>query len=279
MPLPMLEILFVAAILAIALGLVSYARRGRAQRQRRLAASRLSAKQRRFLLRAVPLYARLPAALRPRLEGRMHVFLDAKEFIGCRGLEVTDEMRLLIAAQACLLTLQREEACFPGFRTILLHPDTYVAEEVRHDEEIEILEEHVRTGESWHRGPVVLSWADVLADTRDGTDGRNVVLHEFAHKLDEAHDAGEGLPALGEPAQYASWAAVFSREYEALCAAADRGRDTLIDPYGAESPAEFFAVVTEAFFEQSADLERAHPALYGELAKFYAVDPARWPVR
>ena len=228
-----------------------------------------------ILARNVPLYRALPAPLRAQLHGHINVFLEEKTFVGCGGLEMSDEIRLTIAAQACVLLLNRITDYFPGFSTILVYPDTYVAREVVSDGMLETVEEHARAGESWHRGPVVLSWGDVMHSADDAA-AENVVLHEFAHKLDEENETLDGLPVLDDQSQYASWAEVFSREFDALKASIERGEPGLLDDYGAESPSEFFAVVTETFFQRPAELSARHPQLYEQMRRFYNVDPASW---
>ena len=226
-----------------------------------------------LLEQSVPLYRAVPSTLRRQLHGLINVFLAEKHFIGCNGLEVTDEMRAVIASQACILLLNRETGCYSGFKTIYLYPGTYVAREKRSDGVLETIGDDVRAGEAWHRGPVVLSWEDVWQDTESPQSGLNVVLHEFAHKLDEENDAYDGLPVLSDPEQHQSWARVLGDEYDALRQATGRGEFGVIDEYGAESPAEFFAVVTEAFFGRPVELHRRNPALYEEFKKFYKLDP------
>jgi Mlc titration factor MtfA (ptsG expression regulator) len=217
----------------------------------------------------------LPGAHRPALHEAMRRFLVDKVFVGCDGFEITDEVRYIVAAEACLLVCRRVPARFDGFTSVLVYPDEFVVDVVRHDGEVEIVGEEARAGESWAGGPVILSWADVEASLRRPGEGYNVVLHEFAHKLDEENDLGEGLPVLRDPAQLGSWARVLGAAYEAL----RNDGDALIDAYGAVSPAEFFAVVTEVFFEQGAALAADQPALYAEFSRFYGFDTATWPLR
>ncbi len=228
-----------------------------------------------ILERNVPLYRAMPAALRAQLHGHVNVFLEEKIFVGCGGLVMSDEIRVTIAAQACALLLNRITDYFPGFTTILVYPDTYLAREVINDGMLETVEEHARAGESWHRGPVVLSWEDVLRGSSEN-EGQNVVLHEFAHKLDEENEQLDGLPVLSDPDQYPSWARVLKAEFESLRSSAERREPGVLDDYGAESPAEFFAVVTEAFFERPRELSKEHPQLYEQLRLFYNVNPASW---
>lgn len=225
-----------------------------------------------LLARRVPLYRALPDAHKPALHRAMREFLLDQQFVGCQGLEVTGEMQLVIAAQACLLVCAREPARYGGFTSVLVYPDAFVVDLVEHDGDVEIRSEETRAGESWAGGPVILSWRDVEEGLAVPDDGYNVVLHEFAHKLDDENEIGEGLPLLRDPAQLESWARVLSTEFAAL----QRGEGRLLDEYGAVSPAEFFAVVTEAFFEQAVELARDHPALYAEFSRYYGLDPATW---
>ena len=218
----------------------------------------------------------MPDALRAQLRGHVNVFLEEKAFVGCGGLEMSDEIRVTIAGHACLLLLNRITDYYPGFTTILVYPDTYVAREVTRDGMLETVEEQARAGESWHRGPVVLSWEDVLRATDRGHAGDNVVLHEFAHKLDEENEQLDGLPVLADQRQYATWAEVFNREFESLRRSVERGEPTVLDDYGAESPSEFFAVVTETFFERPRELSAQHPQLYEQMRRFFNLDPASW---
>ncbi len=224
----------------------------------------------------VSLYSLLPPQLREELHGRINIFLDEKIFIGCAEFQITDEVRITIAGNACLLLLKRDRRCFPGFTSILVYPDTYVAKTVKYDGLIKIDDDSVRAGESWHRGPVVLSWADVMRGTLHHGDGHNVVLHEFAHKLDEENEIMDGLPVLRDRTHYAQWAEVLSKEYESLLIRVDEGSNSVIDGYGAVSPAEFFAVATESFFEKPAQMKNKLPDLYHQFKTFYDLDPASW---
>lgn len=248
----------------------------RRRRREDLFARELPAERAAILERNVAPYRRLPPACRRALHGLVNVFLDEKEFVGCDGLAITEAMRVTVAGNACLLLLGGKRRTFPGFRTILMYPDSFVTEQTSYDGLVETREHSVRAGESWHRGPVVLAWADIEDDLHHAGDGGNVVLHEFAHKLDEENEQMDGLPVLGDRAQYAEWRAVLSREYEVLRRRAESGRESVLDPYGAESPAEFFAVATEAFFEMPDTVKRRLPELYEQLRRYYNVDPAAW---
>ena len=256
---------------------VYFALRWRAARRRdRLRAEVLPAHFESLLERNVPLYQRMPAALRAELRGYVNVFLADKIFVGCDGLEVTDEMRATVAGNACVLLLSRAPDHFAGFKTILLYPETFAAPLVEYDGEVVTEQLDARSGESWDGGPVILAWSDVLEGIRDPHDGHNVVLHEFAHKLDEENGGVDGLPILREAEDYEDWARVFTREFADLVDKAQRHHQAFLDQYGATSPPEFFAVATEAFFERGALMRRRLPDLYMQLQKFYGVDPASW---
>ena len=231
-----------------------------------------------MLERLVPLYRNLPFPLRTQLHGHMQVFLAEKRFIGCNGLTVDATMRHCIAAQACLLLLNRDTDYFADFTSILIYPDTFVVPVVTRDGPLETHDEELRSGESWQRGPIVLSWADIAHDMARAGDGHNVVLHEFAHKLDEENGALDGVPALTDDATQKAWMDILGREYDLLRLRARNVTDTVLDDYGATSPAEFFAVATEAFFERGRELSARHPRLYETLRGYFQTDPASWSV-
>ena len=222
-----------------------------------------------------PLFRRLVPEDQAELLGHIRVFLDEKKFEGCGGLEITDEIRVTIAAQACLLLLHREPHYYPRLVSILVYPHAYVAQaRERLPGGIVVETPSGRLGESWVDDVVVLAWDAVRAGASDANDGHNVVLHEFAHQLDQEDGTSNGAPILEHRTQYVAWARILGAEFTALRAAAEQGRPTDIDPYGATDPAEFFAVVTEEFFERPEALRRRHPDLYEELRAFYRQDPA-----
>lgn len=229
-----------------------------------------------ILERNAGIYAQLPEDCKSELQGLINIFLDEKQFIGCDGLEVSDEMRVTVAGLACILLLNRQTTYFAGFSTVMMYPDAYVATEVVFDGQLEVRRKVVRAGESWHRGPVVLSWKDVLRGAANVGDGYNVVLHEFAHKLDEENNGTNGLPVLTERGQYGEWALVLGREYESLESRAAHGKNKVLHAYGLTSPPEFFAVATESFFEKSVAMKKKLPDLYEQLRLFYCLDPAAW---
>jgi len=233
----------------------------------------------RILEANAPTYRRLPDELRAQLHGRVQVFLAEKTFEGCNGLEITDEIRVTIAGQACLLILNRDTDYYPDLVTILVYPSVFYADLAEPDEHEQIVSEYTedRSGESWDVGVVILSWEDIADFTSTGRAGYNVVLHEFAHQLDLENGAMDGVPRLGDRARRDAWRGVFAEAYERFERATNANRRTLVDPYGAGDASEFFAVVTESFFERPLALRREYAALYDQLAAFYRVDPASWP--
>ncbi len=221
----------------------------------------------------LPLCRRLPAGLRHRTGALAHEFVRRIRFEGCGGLQLTDTMRHAIAFQACLLVANRGLAPYGRLYSVLVYPDEFVVAQRHEDEDGVVTEgQDVLSGQTVDTSRILISWADVLHGIQ-ANDGYNVVLHEFAHLLD--HEVGGEL-SRREGRSRASWHDVLEAEYETLCAAVDAGEDTLIDPYGAEDPAEFFAVCTETFFELPGALRLRHPPLYAILADFYGVEPARW---
>lgn len=254
-------------------------------RQRR-AARRVEAQEQPFprewhdtLLRTFPLYARLPAPDQQRVQRHVQVFLAEKSFEGCGGLEMTDEIRVSIAAQACILLLNLDEAdYYADLRSILVYPSTVVPAYAHPDAHGSVVaDEQPVLGQSWGHGTVILAWDSVRRGARVPGDGRNVVFHEFAHQLDQESGEADGVPLLESGSALRSWGVVMREHYATLRKAVDGGRRTLLDEYGATNPAEFFAVATEFFFEKPLQLKRTHPALYEELADYYRQDPASWP--
>lgn len=229
-----------------------------------------------ILARRMPLYSRMPPDMRERLERATLDFLSRVALVGCDGLEITPEMRIVIGAHAALLALSRGIALYGPLQAVLVYPEEFVVPISEEDDAGVVTEgEDVLAGQAIETDRIVLSWADVIAP-QPGEGAWNVVLHEFAHFIDESF--GGALSA--RPADGASsnaWHDVLETEYERLCAAVQTGEDSLIDPYGAESPAEFFATATEAFFVSPAELAARNAPLYRLLADFYGLDPAAWP--
>ena len=224
----------------------------------------------------MPVYVRLPEELKRRLNGLINVFLKEKKFYGCDGLQVTDEMRVTIAAQACLLYLNREGYGYRKLKTILLYPAAYTADQLGHEGGIATTKISLRAGESWVGGPIVLSWDDTKKGAANFNDGKNVVIHEFAHKLDEESPGMDGLPVLNHQSHYQAWAKVLGREFERHRRRVAKGQKTVVDAYGASAPAEYFAVLTEHYFEQPEKLKETRPELFEQLRLFYRINPIDW---
>lgn len=233
-------------------------------------------------MRIIRSYVRFFERLSPRdqaeLLGHAQVFMAEKRFEGCAGLELDDDICLTIAAQACLLLLHRRTDYFPRLLTILVYPSAYLVQEQRP------VDDHIwqegtvgRLGETARQmGSMVLAWDAAKSGAADPSDGRNVVFHEFAHQLDYENYAADGMPGLATRDQQLSWGAVMRVEFASLRAADETGIPTLLDNYGATSPAEFFAVAAEAFFERPVALRQRHPRLYEEFARYFKQDPTEY---
>ena len=223
----------------------------------------------------VPPYRRLSERMKKELQGLVNIFLDEKEFEGCGGLEITDEIKVTIAGEACLLLLNKHlDDCFPELKTILVYPSAYVASgaDIIAGRRVENVIT-ARAGESWQNGAVVLAWDHVKQGIMNTHDGHNVVLHEFGHQLDQETGAANGAPPLPT---YHTWAMVMGNDYKELCEKVKKHKKDVIDSYGATNPAEFFAVATETFFEKPEKLQKDHPDMFRILKKYYNVNPLEW---
>jgi MtfA peptidase len=230
-----------------------------------------------ILEKNVSLYRYLPDALREQLQSDIKVFIGEKHFEGLGGLEITDEIKVTIAAEASILLLNRKNTDYPRLSSILVYPAAYVAnQKTVIDGGVYIEGRSVRLGESWKHGSVILSWDNVKQGGMNAHDGHNVVLHEFAHQLDQEDGAADGAPILERRSSYVTWAYILNREFERLRSHVEHHQKSVMDEYGATNPAEFFAVATETFFEKPLQLKKKAPDLYGELKSFYKVDPAEW---
>lgn len=246
-------------------------------RRARVMASPFPKAWRVILKKRLPFFHALPADLQLQLKRHIQVFLDEKYFIGCDGLTITDEIRVTIAAQACLLLLNRKTDFYPKLRQILVYPDAFIVDNQRQDPTGLIWEQrNVLAGESWEQGQVILSWKNTLEGAANPHDGNNVVIHEFAHQLDQEDGHANGAPILPRRQDYQSWSSVFNQAFNELVQNTAVGKPSLFNDYGTTNPAEFFAVVTEVFFEKPAELNLEHPALYRELSHFYQIDPINW---
>jgi Mlc titration factor MtfA (ptsG expression regulator) len=272
-------LLFCLAALLLVLGFLFHPRWLDWRRQR-VRAEAFPASWRKILRLRVPLIKRMPVDLQLQLKKHMQVFIAEKSFIGCAGLVVTQEMRVVIAAQACLLLLNRPTDYFGSVRQILVYPSAFVVDRMATDGAGVQQDQHLAlVGESWSQGQVILSWQDALEGATLADDGRNVVIHEFAHQLDQENGAASGAPPPNrgdtqhDPKR---WSQVFHAAYAQLQAQVQDGHQGLLNHYGAQDPAEFFAVVSEVFFEQAQALAHDYPELYQELRGYYKVDPAMW---
>lgn len=227
---------------------------------------------RKLLKSQVPLYRRLPGQLKRELERRVQLFLSEKDFYGCDGFEVDDRVRLTIAGHACLLILARSYSDYDEVRSILVYPGAYYVTEPRQNGMVVDMEHQVRAGEASSFGQVVLSWDDCEHAVHAPDSDHNVILHEFAHQLDYLDGSADGAPPLAsEQAQV--WQQTMSEAYEQLQRSLSHHHKSWLDPYGATEPAEFFAVLTEAFFQQPAHLHRNQPRVYESLCDFYRINP------
>jgi Mlc titration factor MtfA (ptsG expression regulator) len=248
----------------------------KSRRRKRLAAGPFPDEWLAIIEKNVPFYRLLSAEDRAELRRHILIFIAEKRFEGCGGLQITDEIKVTIAAQACILLLHRRTDYYPGLPSILVYPRSYVAHGIKGFlAGFPVEGPDIRLGESWSGGSVVLSWDDVRRSAADIHDGHNVVFHEFAHQLDSSGGRRDSTPVLQNRSSYIAWARVLERDFEKLCHDAGRNRPTLLDHYGAKNPAEFFAVATECFFEKARDLQQLHPELYNELKRFYQQDPAK----
>ncbi|HEY9598547.1 MAG TPA: M90 family metallopeptidase [Cyanophyceae cyanobacterium] len=227
----------------------------------------------------IPFYRTLPKPLRLKLHGHINVLLKSKRFKGCGGLNLTDEMKVIIAGIAGLLLLNDRENYYSKLRLILVYPTAFIASKTTTFGDQYLEEQQIKSGESWGIGVLVLSWQTIRYDVRHWQDGRNVILHEFAHQLDQEGGSASGVPILEKRSDYVTWARVFHAEYEQLRRDVERGVPTVLDEYGTTDPAEFFAVATETFFEKPFQLQRQHPELYNELKHYYKLDPMDWMER
>jgi MtfA peptidase len=246
-------------------------------RRRRLRSQPFPAHWRDILKRRVPQFRTLPVDLQLQLKKHIQVFVAEKRFVGCAGLEIDDDIRVTIAAQACLLLLNRRTGYFPGLREILVYPGAFAVRRAQTDAGGVVHEGRaVHLGESSSRGHVVLSWDDALQGAADTRDGHNVVIHEFAHQLDQENGEANGAPPQFGRARMERWSVVLNAAFARLHEQLRLQEEPALDPYGASNPAEFFAVASESFFERPQHLAEAFPELFRELSAFYRVNPLIW---
>jgi len=270
-------LLFLALLTFVVLAAVFFPPVWRAYRREKIQQQPFPAAWRQILKQRMPYFRALPADLQLQLKKLIQVFVAEKQFIGCADLVVTDEMRVTIAAQACLLLLNKPPHYYPKLKQILIYPAAFVVPTAQSDAAGVVSElAQVRLGESWQTGQIILSWVDTLKSAAICNDGHNLVIHEFAHQLDQLKGQATGAPLLRSTEAYQQWAEVLSYEFEQLQKQLALGLPTLFDAYAATNPAEFFAVISEVFFEQPDLFAAQHSALYQQLRSFYALDPLSW---
>jgi len=231
-----------------------------------------------YLKNNLPLYRKLPEELRQKLHRKTARLIRQVWFEGCGGLELTNEIILTIAAQACMLIMNREGSIYPGLKSILVYPSTFIATHKSAGPGGMIIEETVPSlGESWENGTVILAWDAVTNGATNIRDGHNVTFHEFAHQLDQVDGRSDGIPTLRMNREDLKTWCHFSKEsFAELIDAAERGQRSLFDHYGATNPAEFFAVATETFFEKPRQFSKKEPELYRAFVSYFKLDPIYW---
>lgn len=228
-----------------------------------------------ILEKEVPYYQKLSDRYREILKQRMMVFIEEKLFEGCGGLEITDKMKVIISAYACILIIEEKSDYFPDLQTILVYPDDYVAQ-IHEEDDAGIITtgSESRKGESWTMGNIVLSWRDIEENIYDENNYQNLIFHEFAHQLDQHYGLTAGINLEGDVTQKNEWNETLAASYKDLRRKIKQRSRSVLDEYGASEPAEFFAVATEAFFENPIRLKKENSKLYKQLINFYKIDPA-----
>lgn len=267
--------IWVLGLAALILGALIWRARAKRRWQQEVLASRLTDAEWAIVLREVPLVRQMPPALKAPLEGKIALFLNQVDLVGCNGLEVTDDMALSIAAQAALLVVNTD-TWYDHLTTVLVYPTAYRTRRQHRDGYVVTEEDEVRLGESWSRGPVVLSWQDTQQGALNAQDGLNLVLHEFAHQMDDLSGHTDGAPLMAKGQSFDRWARVMTEAFDRHVLNTDAGRRTVIDPYGATSHEEFFATAVEAFFEKPHQLRASEPEVYDQIKTLLGLDPATW---
>lgn len=274
-PPSVLAIIFSIVVSMIAIGILCYPLFVKWQRDR-LIAKQFPKSWLSIIESNLSIYKSLTSEQQKELLGYIQVFLKEKQFIGCLGLQITEEIKVTIAAIACLLLFGDRKTYFPNLRSVLVYPHAYIVNELIMNSYVVEERRVARLGESWTRDQLVLSWEQIQQDVLNWKDGHNVILHEFAHQLDQEDGQAEGVPILPRVLDYEVWKQVMSAEYLQLCDRVENGQKTVLDTYGATSPAEFFAVATETFFEKPKQLNQKHEVLYEILQSYYRLDPRQW---
>jgi Mlc titration factor MtfA (ptsG expression regulator) len=270
----MIEVLIFFALLALVILLVTLLPSYRLQRVR---AKPFPSEFSKILRKNLSGYSRMPAELQLQLKRLIKQFLYEKKFVGCDGFTITDEVRVTIAAKACMLLLNRPSDVYPDLSMVLVYPSAFIVP--RHEMGMGGVVTHANptlSGESWSDGRVIFAWDHIQKGGSNWLAGHDVVLHEFAHQLDSESGRTNGAPVLKSKARYQRWSEVLTQEFALLQRAAESNAESVLDYYGATNPAEFFAVATETFFEKTALLAQFHPALFEQLRAYYQVDPRDW---
>lgn len=270
---------FIPAIIGlVVIGYVLFGKNYLVERRRdKIRAQAFPEAWRRIIRVRMPYFKQMPADLQLQLKKHIQVFLAEKNFVGVQGLSINDEVKVTIAAQACLLLLNRKTDYYPKLKTIVVYPSAFVKTETVKDQTgLHSEQRSVMLGESWSYGKIILSWQHTVHGAQEPNDGSNLVIHEFAHQLDSEDGEANGAPILGKDGNYQCWSHVFEAEFNKLRENVDYGEPTLLDAYGATNPAEFFAVASEVFFERSVALFNQHRSLYTQLKTYYRVDPVNW---
>lgn len=269
----MIPLLSVLALLLMGIGMVIF---WPAYRLRRALARPFPAHFSKILRKNIPLYSKMPADLQLQLKRLIRQFLYDKKFIGCDGFTITDEVRVTIAGRASMLLLNRPSLVYPDLKIILVYPTAFIVPRTEMGSGGVVTHSNqTLSGESWSDGRVILAWDHIQKNSGNLPDGHDVVLHEFAHQLDSQAGRTNGAPQMSK-AHYARWSEVLSREFTLLQRAAEERSESVLDYYGATSPAEFFSVATESFFEKTSQMAHAHPALFEQFRAYYQVDPRDW---
>ena len=259
-------------VISLAIGLPLYHKK----RRNNLMNQEVPASWTQILQEEVPLLKFIEEEEQKKLKGLIHIFLDEVQFIGCNELEITERIRVTIAAQACLLTLHNPtQKHFNKLNTLYVYPSTFSSQVNEADQGIISESDSARLGHS-SRGSIVLAWDSCRQGASNFQDGHNVIFHEFAHQLDQETGPADGIPILDERSAYLDWGRVMYKQFLKLRKNKDQNRKTLIDTYGALNEAEFFAVCTECFFEKPKQLHKKHPEVYRVLHDYYGLDPKAW---
>lgn len=265
-------IIFYLTVLAIAAGWF-LSKWFKKNRRKKLLNSTFPEEFEKILIKKHKIYMKLPTELKEKLKSHILIFLHEKNFEGAGGLEITEEIRVTIAAEASMLLLGREHDHYPGLHSIIIYPDTFFtthSDGLLHTENVSTL------GQAWNSGSVILAWNNVKSSSANYSDGHNVTLHEFAHQLDQQSGEFNGTPVLKSLGCYSLWGREFEKSYMKLLNKVEKSRKTVLDEYGATNEAEFFAVATETFFEKPEQLRQTHTGLYEQLSSFYGLDPRKW---